>query len=299
MVGANALANLRDVDINHYLPDFSPPIFDITHVNQSSIAKAIDNLSSSPSSGFDGFTSYMIKSGKLELLPLLEFIFNLSIDNKKFPKLWKSAKITPLFKTGDASLPTNYRPIAILPTLGKLLERLIHDKLYDHLPKNDLLSNCLSGFRKGYSTGTCIIDFLHHIYSEIDGGGACGVLFLDLSKAFDTVDHKIIKIKLKSLGIKESSLNWFVSYLEDRDQCTYIDGHLSDPMPTNSGVPQGSILGPLLFVCYINDLPKYCTEMRPYLFADDTALVIADDSLERIQLKLQRDKLLIKILINY
>ena len=152
-------------------------------------------MSSTPSSGFDGITSVHIKSGKHELLPIIEYIFNLSIDNKQFPNTWKVAKITPLFKAGDVSLPTNYRPIAILPTLGKLLERLVHDQLYNHLAVNNLLSKCQSGFRRGHSTGTCIVDFLHTIYMEADGGGASGVLFLDLSKAFDTVDHDIIKLQ--------------------------------------------------------------------------------------------------------
>ena len=102
--------------------------------------------------------------------------------------------------------------ISILPTLGKLLECVVRDQLYDHLTNNNLLHASQSGFRKGHSTGTCLIDFLHNIYEEIDAGGACGCLFLDLSKAFDTVDHAIVKLKLKSLGVTESSLEWFCSY---------------------------------------------------------------------------------------
>ena len=115
------------------------------------------------------------------------------------------------------------------------------------------------------------------------------MLFLDLSKAFDTVNHQIIKIKLKALGIKETSLDWFVSYLSGRTQSTLVDGHSSDPGPTNSGVPQDSILGPLLFVCYVNDLSQYCNRMAPFLFADDTALLVKGKDLESIQTTLQTD----------
>ncbi len=275
--------------IEDYLPHQYPPIFDLNHTTQTKIASSIDNLSSSPSSSCDGITLYMLKSGKMELLPIFEFIFNLSIDNKLFPTLWKTAKVTPLFKAGDATSPNKYRPISVLPSIGKLLERIIYDQLYSYLTSNQLLSQSQSGFGKGYSMGTCLVDFLHNIYEEINEGGACGVLFLDLSKAFDTVNHEVIKIKLKALGIKESSLDWFVCYLSGRSQSMCVDGHFSDPGPTNSGVPQESILGPLLFVCYVNDMPQYCNRMRPFLFADDTALLIKDNSLENIQNQLQND----------
>ena len=175
----------------------------------------------------------------------------------------------------------NYRPISILPTVGKVLERIIHDQLYNYLTVNNLLISRQSGFRKGYSTGTCIVDLLHNIYEMVDGGGACGVLFLDLSKAFDTVDHSVVRTKFKALGIKESSISWFAS--SDRVQCTCVYGVLSDTEHTGSGVPQGSILGPLLFVCYIKDMPKYCNKLRPFIYADNTALLTSGNDLNSIQ----------------
>ena len=238
--------NVPDVDHNSYLPDFNPPIFDIVETNIDMVEKAIDMLSSTSSSYYDGITSYLLKCSKPCLSGILVHIFNLSIRNKVFPALWKEAKITPLYKIGDHDNPTNYRPISILPTVGKVLERTIHDQLYNYLTINNLLTPRQSGFRKGYSTGTCIIDLLHNIYETVDGGGACGVLFLDLSKAFDTVDHSIVRTKLKAFGIKESSISWFLSYLSNRVQCTSVDGVLSNLEHTGSGVPQGSILGPLL-----------------------------------------------------
>ena len=133
-VGSNTAASLDpNIKIDDFLPTQLPPIFDIMITDASTIAKAIDRLSVSPLSGFDGITSYMIKAGKTELLKILLHRFNLSITSRKFPTAWKSAKITPLFKSGNMSSPTNYRPISILPTLGKLLERIIHDQLYHYL----------------------------------------------------------------------------------------------------------------------------------------------------------------------
>ena len=275
--------------IEDFLPDFTPPIFDIKEVNQTDIAKAIDRLSSSPACGFDEITAFMVKTGKSQLLDILSFLFNMSIRTKRFPQLWKVAKVTPLFKSGDHNDENNYRPISILPTLGKVLERLIHDQLYSHLTNNKLLTDNQSGFRKGSSTGTCLVDFLHHIYGEVDGGGACGVLFLDLSKAFDTVNHEIIRIKLKALGVKESSVSWFVSYLTGRTQYTNVNNTLSEPIEIRMGVPQGSILGPLIFICYVNDLPKYCSNTIPFMYADDTALLTTGHSVDIIEQKLQSD----------
>ncbi len=283
----NQLHNTENIE--DFLPNFHPPIFDLHLVTEIDLIAAIDRLSSSASCSFDGITSYIVKSGKSELLPVLLYIFNLSIKTKTFPELWKPAKVTPLFKAGDPSDANNYRPISILPTLGKVLERLVHNQLYEYLTANNLLNSCQSGFRKGHSTGTCLIDFLHNIYGEIDEGGACGVLFLDLSKAFDTVDHDIIKIKLKSLGLKEAAITWFSSYLKGRTQQTQVGNSLSSPMHTSSGVPQGSILGPLLFVCYVNDLPKFCKNLQPFMYADDTALLVKGKNIMEIQNQLQYD----------
>ncbi len=121
---------ITDAKIEDFLKDFHTPIFDLTQVTDSQINEAINNLSSSPSCSFDGITTYVIKCKKTELLPILKHIFNLRINTKTFPVLWKSAKVTPLFKSGDKDRPTNYRPISILPTLGKILEMLIHNQFY-------------------------------------------------------------------------------------------------------------------------------------------------------------------------
>ncbi len=158
-------------DISDALLPQLPPIFDFKEITQVDIAAAIDRLSASTASSHDGITSFMVKAGKVVLVPIFHYMFNLSVTSKKFPEQWKEAIVTPLFKSGQRDDPNNYRPISVLPTISKVLERCVHDQVYAYLSKNNLLNNRQSGFRKGHSTTTCLVDFLDNIYREIDGGG--------------------------------------------------------------------------------------------------------------------------------
>ena len=225
----------------------------------SVIIDYMKDLKCSTSCGLDGITARLLKAAGPSIYPVLLHICNISIQMRTFPTSWKIGCITPLHKSGDTINPDNFRPISVLPCLGKMLERLVHNQVYGYLTSHNLLSPRQSGFRKGYSTGTCLIDFLHDIYSNIDEGHASGVLFLDLKKAFDVVDHQILLEKLKYLGFRESAVNWFGSYLKDRQQVTKLGGKLSNKNTVTHGVPQGSILGPLLFSLYVNDLPNVTT----------------------------------------
>ncbi len=164
--------------------------------------------------------------------------------------------MTPLFKEGSKSVPGNYRPISVLPVLSKVLERLAHNRLYDYITDHNVLSPSQSGFRKGNSTSTCLIDFLENLYSNIDKGETVGVLFLDLKKAFDTVNHSILVSKLSHLGISNEALEWIESYLYGRSQVTFVNHTYSAAGHVDCGVPQGSILGPLFFILYVNSLPE-------------------------------------------
>ncbi len=280
----------NDIDVTEdmaiFPPPVSPPVFDFSMVSDDQVAEAICRLSNTRACGTDQITSFMLKAGKAEILPVLTHIFNLSVREKTFPTMWKHARVTPLYKSGPRNQPDNYRPISVLPTVGKIFERLIHTQCQKYLTDHHILTEAQAGFRKGRSTGTCLAEFLHNIYGEIDRGNAVGVLFLDLAKAFDSVDHELLLDKLRLLGFKANSVAWFKSYLKDRYQVTAVGGCISDVAKVECGVPQGSILGPLLFLCFLNDLPIHLKHCIPSLYADDTALLYADNNILSISNKL-------------
>ena len=195
-------------------------------------------------------------------------IFNQSLKSSVFPKIWKEGKVTPIYKSGDRSNMSNYRPITVLPILGKILERLAHTQIYSYLSENKILSQSQFGFRPKLSTSTALAFFTDSILDNADNGLITASVFLDLNKAFDAVDHNILLRKLKLIGLDSKSLNWFESYLSNRLQKTSISNTLSSPLPVSVGVPQGSILGPLLFIIYVNEMPnivKYCNIILPIL----------------------------------
>ena len=260
--------------------------FELRPLNISEFVKFFNDMKSSTSCGTDGLTSRLLKQAGGAIAQPLLHIINLSITHGHFLTAWKSASITPLYKEGDPSQSENYRPISILPCLGKLLEKIIHAQLYSYVTDNNLLSPDQFGFRKGYSTGTCLIDFLDNIYSNIDQGRACGVLFLDLKKAFDTVDHQLLLTKLQNLGISNNSLNWFKSYLLGRSQVTRVQQTVSDSMLVTCGVPQGSVLGPLLFSLYVNNLSNTINQGTTHLYADDTAITLSSKTFQDLELKM-------------
>ena len=183
----------------------------------------------------------------------------------------KIAKIKPLFKTGERDLVKNYRPISILPVFSKLLERIMYNRVYKHVISNNLLYEKQFGFQKQCSTETAILQLSKEIYESFDKNQFTLGVFVDLSKAFDTVNHQILINKLKYFGITEIYLEWFRSYLNNRKQfISYDNNKISSLQNVSCGVPQGSILGPLLFLLYVNDLYKASSILKPIMFADDT-----------------------------
>ena len=281
---------IPDVDSSNIVDDvIFLPVFDLKHVTVDETIAAIKRLSNSKSASLDGITAFMLKSCQTEISPVLTFMYNLSIRQRNFPKLWKISKVTPLHKGGCKDECNNYRPISIIPTVGKVLERLVHNQCTEYLSSHNVLSEAQSGFRGGRSTGTCLVDFLNTIYQGVNMGGVCGVVFLDLAKAFDTVCHELLIVKLSKLGFRYGASKWFESYLSCRYQCTVVEGRSSSLKQVECGVPQGSILGPLLFICYINDLPRQCTTSLPFIYADDTALLATGEDTLEVQSKLQND----------
>ena len=215
----------------------------------------------------------------------LTSIINNSVVTGKVPKQWKQARVTPVHKGGDKTIMNNYRPISALP----VIERVVHNQLTYHLESNALLPPQQSGFRHGFSTMSLLLNITTSWMRAIDDGCYVGAVFLDLRKAFDTVDHEILLSKLAEIGMKGSSLRWFRSYLTDRMQFVRFKNSLSATERITCGVPQGSILGPLLFSIYVRDLPKQARFCETSQFADDTSIYTASTFIPEIEHRLNSD----------
>lgn len=194
----------------------------------------------------------------------------------KFPTRWKIANVTPLFKQGAASDPSNYRPISVLPVVSKVIERHMHKSLYAFIMDNNLLYSRQSGFCRMYSTETALIKLVDDLLFGLDNNHVCGMVLVDYRKAFDMVDHKLLLRTLEQYGIVNRELAWCHSYLLDRKQVVRVNGSESSEALMLHGVPQGSILGPLFFILFINDLPLY-TRAQLDLYADDTTVTAFAD----------------------
>ena len=218
-------------------------------------------------------------------------MMNFSIKAGDVATEWKKARVTPLYKSGDAFLVNNYRPVSVLPVISKIIERHVFNSFYDYLNSNHLLTEHQSGFRPKHSCETALHNIIDNWLCNIDAGKLTGVLFIDLSKAFDTVNHDVLLKKLLSFGICQNTFNWFSSYLRNRTQCVKWKGVLSKEKNVTIGVPQGSILGPLFFILFVNDYPKCLKHSTVTIYADDTTQDVSDKSIDVIEKKLHEDLL--------
>ena len=252
--------------------------FRLEKISLTSVLKTLNSLATKKAVGLDYISSKLLKVAALVLAESLCKIFNKSVKICTFPSERKSAKVFPVHKKDDKSNPNNYRPISVLPAVGKVFERIIYDQLYSYLSRNKLVTKHQSGFRSLHSTVTALLDATNEWYRNIDQDNTNVVVFLDLAKAFDTVSHEILLNKLELYGISGPTLDWFKSHLSNRDQ-----------KKISCGVPQGSILGPLLFLIYINDLPACLKYATARMFADDTTITNSHKSTARLHREVNHD----------
>ena len=217
----------------------------------------------------------MLKLAAPIVAPSIAKLINYSFVTSVFPQRWKTAKVTPLFKGADPENANNYRPISVLPVLSKVIERHVHDSLYSYFCVNNLIYSKQSDFRKRHSRETALIGIIDELLFNLDSHRVSGMILIDYCKAFDMVDHSILLQKLQAYGLDNKSLIRFRSYLNESRQLVSMGNIESPTACVRYGVPQGSILGPLLFIAFTNDLPRHVSLAQIDLYANDTTLTSA------------------------
>ena len=264
-------------------------VFKFKYVTKTFVEKQLRLLKRKKATGLYELPSSLLKDCAINIAQPVTFLVNLSLKSCSVPELWKKSRIAPIFKSGNSDDSSNYRPVSILPILSKVLEKAVHKQLSDYLEDSDLLSNCQFGFRKQKSTKSAATVFTDDIRKFVDGGNLIGAVFVDLSKAFDTINYCVLLNKLKSYGIEGDEHQWFTSYMFNRKQIVEVDTIKSNEAPLLCGVPQGSILGPLLFIMHLNDLPERLNHCKVVIYADDTVFYFPSSSLNEIEDKLNAD----------
>ena len=265
-----------------YLTNPNQESFFIFPCTSDEVSEVIKSLKNGKSSGPNSIPIKLLKILDPHISADLSILINESFETGIFPDKLKIAKVVPVFKKGLTTKKSNYRPISLLSIFSKIFEKLMYQRLYRFLEIRELLFNLQFGFRSGHSTDHALVCLTESIKSSLDNNRfGCGI-FIDLQKAFDTVNHNILLRKLEHYGMCGNSLKWFESYLNDRKQFVSVNGHSSSTCSITCGVPQGSVLGPLLFLIYMNDLPNSSKLLTFFLFADDTNIYFESNDLTKL-----------------
>ena len=282
-VGPNLSKSVPTVDrsFESFLNDRNPNTMFLAPVTSQEVISVISNLHNK-GPGWDNVIAKIIKISPDIVTETLVHIINLSFSQGIFPKELKKAKVFPIFKAGDSKQMNNYRPISVLTVFSKIFEKLMYTRLFNYLNKHDAIYKYQFGFRAGFGTNLALTTLVDKIVSALERGNYMLGVFMDFSKAFDTVDHSILLRKLDSVGIRGIAGDWLRSYLSNRSQYVSYNNFDSNELTINCGVPQGSILGPLLFLMYINDISNVSPALLPILFADDSNIFLEDTDIDNM-----------------
>ena len=261
-------------------------------VTEDLVLKLLKDMNIDKAAGIDNLSGKFLKDAANILANPISEICNLSMKYSVFPNDCQIAKLKPLFKKGSTTLPKNYRPISLLPLVSKIFEKVVHDQMQAFLDENKIHYKFQSGFRRNFSTDLCLSYLSNKIANGFESGLHTGMIFIDLQKAFDTIDHKILINKLEFLGFSKSVILWFKSYVSNRKFRVNLNKTFSEPGKLSCGVPQGTILGPLLFLLYINDMPQ-AVKCDLLLHADDTCLIFQHSDIKEIEIQLNKNLSLI------
>lgn len=278
----------RDLNVQPHPTDYTGlKGYEFQEESEESIAKIIDIIDAEVAVGDDTISARLIKDAKTTIVPYLTKIINLGHKKSIFPESMKNTIIKPIHKKNSKDDIANYRPLSILPTLSKIFERPAAIQILAYLELKKRINKNQHAYRRLHSTITCLVEVLDYIYRLFDNKRYCAIVSLDLSKAFDSISHTLLLHKLTKLGLGEGVINWTRSYLKDRKQRTKFKHFTSKEETIVSGIPQGSIIGPLLFVCFTNDLSEEFKDCKMVAYADDTQLIVEAKNLHQLKTKIE------------